>query len=149
MTKLVVLSLLLSSVAWADDMPVAAPASAMPSPVMPVPSRAEALRRQARIETISGAVLFTVGAVLVGAGAALIIDNLCFDNCTSRASKDAALNAGIVFSAIGYGGIFSGIPLLITGAVHKRRAARLSLGAAPIVQQGRYTGGLANVSLRF
>jgi hypothetical protein len=141
-------SFTLGEIAHADALPLV-PSLGEPS-LEARRAQAAALRRKARKETIAGAVLLPLGAVLVGAGAGLFVFALACEGCSSEKANTAGIT-GLTLGAIGSAGVLSGIPLLIAGAVHKHRARRLDprLSIAPTFDSRGTLGASANLSFAF
>jgi hypothetical protein len=139
-------SFTLGEIAHADALPLV-PSLGEPS-LEARRAQVAALRRKARKETIAGAVLLPLGAVLVGAGAGLFVVALACEGCSSEKANTAGIT-GLTLGAIGSAGVLSGIPLLIAGSIHNEHAEDLKWGlsVAPILTSSGRLG--VSTSLRF
>jgi hypothetical protein len=109
------------------------------------------LRRRARKQLLTAAVMMPLASAFVAGGAALILDGFCDESCAQHPGGDVKTAVGAAMTGIGYGGILAGIPLLIAGSVEQRRANRMTLsaGASPMLGRGQAVGAQAGVTLRF
>jgi hypothetical protein len=104
-------------------------------------AQAAEFRRIARSETIAGAILYPLGSALLASGFAIII----------LGDSGSSFTAGVTASALGCGGILSGVPLLITGAVDKHRAIELNprVSVTPTRDPLGNLGASANLNFAF